>query len=506
MRLDLAPAIEAVAAAESVAVAGRVLRVAGGLVEASGPRVAVGDLCFIEREAARAPGEESPPAGLHPRRGDTRTRRALRVASEVIGFRRDAILLMPLTGAAGITPGALVTTTRQPLSVAVGDGLLGRIVDGLGNPIDGLGPVWGATCRPMAAPAPLPLERRRIAEPLVTGVRAIDALLTCGKGQRLGIFAGSGVGKSVLLGSVARHAVADVNVIALIGERGREVREFLERDLGEGLARSVVVVATSDQPPLVRIKGAMVALTIAEHFRDRGHDVLFMMDSLTRVAMAQREIGLAAGEPPTTKGYTPSVFAQMPRLLERVGTSSRGSITGLFAVLVESDDLNEPISDAARSILDGHVTLSRRLAHMGHYPAVDVLASVSRVMPEVVTPEHLEAAAEIRRVLAVHAEAEDVINLGAYVAGTNPQVDQAIERLPAIRAFLRQAPPEPGEWNETVAALSRLAVYAPSPPPALPDPPAPALSWERGKDFPGWEGSSQPALQRRPPGRSPKTI
>ncbi len=499
MRLDLAQALESVAGVDSVGVAGRVLRVAGGLVEASGPRAAVGDLGYIELDPGCPLAEEPPSGGPPCLRPRTRRRRAARIAAEVIGFRRDALLLMPLTGASGITPGALVTTTHRPLSVPVGDALLGRILDGLGNPIDGRGPVWGAGLRPLTAPAPAPLERRRITEPLATGVRAIDALLTCGKGQRLGVFAGSGVGKSVLLGTIARHAVADVNVIALVGERGREVREFLERDLGEGLARSVVVVATSDQPPLMRIKGAMVALTIAEHFRDQGRDVLFMMDSLTRVAMAQREIGLAAGEPPTTKGYTPSVFAQLPRLLERIGTSAHGSITGLLAVLVESDDLNEPVSDAARSILDGHITLSRRLAHLGHYPAVDVLASVSRVMPEVVTPEHLAAASEVRRVLAVYAEAEDVINLGAYVAGTNPQVDQAIERLPAIRAFLRQSSAELSPWAETVASLGELASYAP---PAAQEtdgrPAPPAVSPWGGKDFPGWEGSAQPPRPVRP--------
>ncbi len=550
MRLDLSGALSAVEQVSTVAPAGRVLRVVGGVVEASGPRMAVGDLCHIELEpvptafepvptafepgprtlapepTALEPGptatdESDPDSRYCPRAGAARARRR-RIPAEVIGFRRDAILVMPLTGAAGITPGALVTGTRCPLAVSVGEGLLGRIVDGLGRPIDGRGPIWGVGQRPLTAPAPPPLDRRRITTPLVTGIRSIDGLLTCGQGQRLGIFAGSGVGKSVLLGTIARHAVSDVNVIALIGERGREVREFLERDLGEGLERSVVVVATSDQPPLMRIKGTMVALAIAEYFRGRGRDVLFMMDSLTRVAMAQREIGLAAGEPPTTKGYPPSVFALMPRLLERVGTTREGSITGLFAVLVEADDMNEPISDAARSILDGHVSLSRRLAQMSHYPAVDVLASVSRVMPEVVPPEHIAAAAEIRRLLAVHAEAEDVINLGAYVAGTNPQVDEAIARLPEIRRFLRQPSETASPWDETVRHLHRIAEDARSTSPdgapsgrgpsstsgptqglssgSRPLQTSPSAELSQGKDFPVWEGSAQKAPPAALPG------
>ncbi|MBM3318718.1 MAG: FliI/YscN family ATPase [Candidatus Eisenbacteria bacterium] len=427
---DLRVAERAMARVPAVAEAGRVLRVAGGVVEATGPRVPVGELCVVETAAG--------------------------LPAEVIGFRADAMLLMPLGASRGIRPGALVSGRRRPLSVRAGDGVLGRILDGRGDPIDGLGPLRGAL-RPITAEAPAPLERRRIHEPLATGVRAIDGLLTCGKGQRLGIFAGSGVGKSVLLGTIARHARADVNVIALVGERGREVRDFLERDLGDGLARSVVVVATAEQPPLLRIKAAMVALTLAEHFRERGRDVLFMMDSLTRAVMAQREIGLAAGEPPTTKGYPPSAFALLPQLLERVGAARRGSITGLFAVLVEADDLSEPVSDASRAILDGHIALSRRLAQRNHYPAVDVLASVSRIMPQVATPEHLSAAEEIRRLLAVHAEVEEVLNLGAYVAGSNPAVDEAIERLPAIRAFLTQRPPDGSTYEETLARLRQLA-------------------------------------------------
>ncbi len=441
MRLEFESALSALCDIEPIEVCGRVIRVAGGVVTAAGPRASVGELCEISTAAA---GGSCGCSVVAPE-----------VLSEVVGFKDGHSLLMPLGSFTGIGPGSTVRARRRPLSVKVGPRLLGRVLDGLGRPIDGKGPLSG-TRRPIAAAPPGPLERERIREPMPTGIRAIDGLLTCGKGQRLGIFAGSGVGKSVLLGTIARHSAADVNVIALIGERGREVREFIERDLGEGLKRSVVIVATSDQPALLRIKGTMVALTIAEYFRDQGRDVLFIMDSLTRVAMAQREVGLAAGEPPTTKGYPPSVFMLMPQLLERIGTRSSGSITGLLAVLVEADDLSEPISDAARSILDGHVTLSRRLAQRGHYPAVDVLASVSRLMPEVVTPEHLEAATEVRRLLAVYAEAEDVINLGAYVAGSNPEVDEAIQKMPALNAFLRQARDETSSFDETVGWLSQL--------------------------------------------------
>lgn len=447
MRLDLRAAEFALARVPAIAEEGRVLRVAGGVVEATGPRVPVGELCGIDAERP--------------------------LPAEVIGFRADAMLLMPLGSSLGIPPGARVSSRRRPLSVRVGEDCRGRVLDSLGQPIDGRGALRGSL-RPILGEAPAPLDRRRIQEPVATGVRAIDGLMTCGRGQRLGIFAGSGVGKSVLLGMIARHARADVNVIALIGERGREVRDFLERDLGDGLAHSVIVVATADQPPLLRIKAAMSALTIAEYFREQGLDVLFMMDSLTRVVMAQREIGLAAGEPPTTKGYPPSAFALLPQLLERVGSAQRGSITGLFAVLVEADDLSEPVSDASRAILDGHIALSRRLAHMNHYPAIDVLASVSRVMPQVVQAEHSAAADEIRRQMAVYAEVEEVLNLGAYVAGTNPQVDDAIGRMPAIRRFLAQRPEEGTPLAETIARLRELA--APRPTRAEEKPPVPALT------------------------------
>jgi len=455
---ELNKAFPTIATVDSVDFSGRVQRVVGSVIEASGPKAAVGEMCVIEvsttGESSRSNQNAVPEiAGrnFNPRTGKTL------VPAEVIGFRSNTILIMPLIGIDGIRPGDLVTSMKAPLSVSVSNSLLGRVIGGLGQPIDGKGQLAAAAKHPINAMALAPLDRIRIKDQLVTGVRAIDGLLGCGKGQRLGIYAGSGVGKSVLLGSIARHSEADVNVIALIGERGREVREFIERDLGDGLAKSVVIVATSDQPPLVRIRGAMVALTVAEYFRDQGKDVLFMMDSLTRVAMAQREIGLAAGEPPTTKGYPPSVFSMMPRLLERAGTSANGSITGLFSVLVEADDMNEPISDATRSILDGHVTLSRRLAQMGHYPAISILESVSRVMPEIVSDQELRAAEEIRRVLAVHSEAEDVINLGAYVAGSNPRVDDAISRLPGINEFLRQTSVESTSLTETFEWLAQLA-------------------------------------------------
>ncbi|RKY60194.1 MAG: EscN/YscN/HrcN family type III secretion system ATPase, partial [Candidatus Latescibacterota bacterium] len=321
-------------------------------------------------------------------------------------------------------------------------------------PIDGHGPLKAAARREVYGVPPNPLYRRRITEPLPTGVRAIDGLLTLGKGQRMGIFAGSGVGKSVLLGMIARNTSADVNVVALIGERGREVREFLEKDLGEeGLRRSVVIVATSDRPPLERIKAALVAISVAEYFRDQGKDVMFLMDSLTRVAMAQREVGLSVGEPPTSRGYTPSVFTFMAKFLERAGSSSRGSITGLYTVLVEGDDLDEPISDAARSFLDGHIVLSRKLASMGHYPAIDPLYSVSRVMVDVVSPEHLKAARRAVGILATYREAEDLIQLGAYKQGSNPRVDEAIERIEDVRRYLKQDMYERAEFEESVQRL-----------------------------------------------------
>jgi flagellum-specific ATP synthase len=376
------------------------------------------------------------------------------VPAEIVGFRGSRALLMPLGDMAGVRAGSEVESLGRPLTVAVGPALLGRVLDGLGRPMDGKGPLSGKNCIVAGGAAPDPLGRVPVEQPFPTGVRAIDGLLTCGRGQRIGIFAGSGVGKSTTLGMIARHAAADVNVICLVGERGREVREFLERDLGpEGLARSVVVIATSDTPALVRIKACWVATAIAESFRDDGLDVLLLMDSVTRLAMAQREVGLAAGEPPALRGYPPSVFAMIPRLLERTGNGDRGSITAFYTVLVEGDDLTEPVTDTARGTLDGHIVLSRALAGENHYPAIDVLASVSRVMPAVVSAEHLAAAGKLRSMMAAYADARDLIAVGAYVSGTNPRVDEAVRRLPAIHHFLRQRPGEATGYGETVNAL-----------------------------------------------------
>ncbi len=423
------------AAVDPVRETGTVVKVAGPLVESTGPRAAVGEICLV---AANGGG-----------RG---------IVCEVVGFRDHRLLLMAYGSMDGLRAGAEVRATGYPMRAPVGDALLGRVLDGLGEPIDGRGPLDGAERVQVAVRPPHPLERQRIREPLGTGIRSIDGLLTVGRGQRIGIFAGSGVGKSVLLGTIARRSEAEVIVVALVGERGREVKEFLERDLTtEGLQRSVVVVATSEQPPLVRVKAALMATRVAEHFRARGRHVLLMMDSLTRFAMAQREVGLLAGEPPTTKGYTPSVFAALPQLLERAGMGERGSVTGLYTVLVEGDDLNDPIADAARSVLDGHIVLSRKLATHNHYPAVDVLESISRVMPDVAMAGQMEAAARVREWLAAWSESEDLIQLGAYVRGTNPLVDTAIERRPAILRFLRQASGEGTPIGDTVSWLIRLA-------------------------------------------------
>jgi flagellum-specific ATP synthase len=412
---------------------GSVRRTDGLAVSVAGFPAPVGALVEIERQT----GE--------PRRG------------EVIGFRDDATIVYPFGDVAGIRRGNRVRLLRTSRCLHVGDGLLGRVVDAQGNPIDGLQrPGLMARTRLHRKP-PSAVDRPRINSPLATGIRAIDAMLTCGRGQRLGIFSGSGVGKSVMLGMMARNTSADVNVIALIGERGREVNEFLQRDLGdEGLARSVVVVATSDEPALLRVQAAQSATAIAEYFRDQGRNVLLMMDSLTRFAMAQREIGLAAGEPPTTRGYPPSVFALLPRLVERAGLSAAGSITAFYSVLVEGDDTNEPISDAVRGLLDGHTVLSRRLAGRGHYPAIDLLESISRLMPELVSPEQLAAAMTIRELIAVHRDHEDLISIGAYQHGSNPKVDAAIALMPEIDGFLRQQVNEESQWESSQQQLMQL--------------------------------------------------
>ena len=415
--------------------------VIGLIVESCGPAARLGTVCDI-----------------HPR-GAVRP-----IAAEVLGFRDNKVLLMPLEEMRGIGPGCLVTARQDRAVVPVGRALLGRVVDGLGQPIDNKGPIASEDQYSIYADSLNPLKRMRIREPLDIGVRAINGLLTIGCGQRMGIFAGSGVGKSILLGMMARNTAADVNVIALIGERGREVNEFIEKELGEeGLKRSVIVVATSDHLPLIRLRGAYIATTIAEYFRDQGHDVLLMMDSVTRFAMAQREIGLALGEPPTTKGYTPSVFTLLPRLLERAGTSGgRGTITGLYTVLVEGDDTNEPIADALRAILDGHICLSRDLAMQNHYPAIDVLASISRVMDDVVHPAQLESARAFKSLLATYKKAEDLINIGAYVSGSNPKIDLAIRMIDPINTYLNQSVAERVRFEESVQQLEILVAEASS--------------------------------------------
>lgn len=426
--------LKAIKTVDPIRRTGRVSQIVGLTIEADGPAVNLGEHCLIK-------------VNDH---SET-------LSAEVVGFKSGRVLLMPLGEITGISPGCEIIATGQKLRVEIGPGLLGRVLNGLGQPIDEKGPLLTGEYYPLQASPPNPLTRRRISTPLAMGIRAIDSLLTCGRGQRVGIFAGSGVGKSTLLGMIARNTDADINVIGLIGERGREVRDFLERDLGpEGIARSVVVVATSDQPALVRIKGAMVATAIAEYFRDQGKDVILMMDSVTRFAIAQREVGLAVGEPPTTRGFTPSVFALLPRLLERSGTSDVGSITGLYTVLVEGDDMNEPIADAVRGILDGHIVLSRQLAHQNHYPAIDILASVSRLMVELGKEEHLKAAGVLRSILATYQDNQDLINIGAYSQGSNPQIDKAISMIQIINDFLRQQIDEKVSYTDTISRLIQM--------------------------------------------------
>lgn len=413
---------------------GRVSKVVGLTIESNGPETSIGEICKVSTVKSKD-----------------------QIKAEVVGFRENKVLLMPLGDMGGVGPDSLVTATGSSLKVGVGESLIGRVIDGLGNPIDDLGSIDFRTFYPVNSMPPHPLHRKRIESPLPLGVKTIDGLLTVGKGQRIGIFAGSGVGKSTLMGMIARNTKADINVIALIGERGREVREFIEKDLNEeGLARSVVVVATSDQPALARLKGAMVATAIAEYFRDQGKDVLLLMDSLTRFAMAQREIGLAIGEPPVSRGYTPSVFSVLPKLLERAGNSDKGSITGLYTVLVDGDDLTEPVTDTARGILDGHIVLSRDLANKNQYPAIDVLASVSRVMNDVIDSKHKETANEIKRIMAVYKDAEDLINIGAYVRGSNPKIDYAIDKMDNILSFIQQRTEDKFAFNDVLEQLSKI--------------------------------------------------
>ncbi|NFT91270.1 flagellar protein export ATPase FliI [Clostridium botulinum] len=413
----------------SIYTEGVVNKVIGLTVEVKGIKAFVGELCIIYNE------------------------KDIPINCEVVGFKDGFVVLMPLDELIGISPGCRVVPMRKPLSVRCSDKLLGEIIDGLGKPLRGEELVEGEDY-PLENNPPDPLKRKRIKEIMPTGIRAIDGFLTCGDGQRIGIFAGSGVGKSTTLGMIAREAKADVNVIALIGERGREVLEFIEKDLGpEGMKKSVVVCATSDKPALIRLKGALTATAIAEYFRDKGKKVILMMDSVTRFAMAQREVGLAIGEPPATKGYTPSVFVKLPKLMERSGTSEDGSITAFYTVLVDGDDFNEPIADAVRGILDGHIVLSRSLAHKNHYPAIDILNSVSRLMNSIAPPEHIQAASIARDLLATYKESEDLINIGAYVKGSNKKIDLAISYHDKIEEFLRQTVNEKSNFEESIGYL-----------------------------------------------------
>lgn len=429
--LDLSKYKHALLGLDPMRVNGKVTQVVGLTIESQGPEVKLGEICHLFPSNSREP-----------------------IIAEVVGFRENKVLLMPLGELEAIGPGCDVVATGRSLEVKVGPEMLGSVLDGLGRPFQGTLPV-GLTSFPTNNLPPNPILRPRIKEALSVGVRAIDGLLTIGKGQRVGIFAGSGVGKSTLMGMIARNTTADINVIGLIGERGREVMEFIERDLGEeGLKKSVVVVATSDQPAMIRIKGAMIATSIAEYFRDRGMNVMLMMDSVTRFAMAQREVGLAIGEPPATRGYTPSVFALLPRLMERAGTADRGSITAFYTVLVDSDDMNDPIADAVRGILDGHIVLDRKIAQKGHFPAIDVLASVSRVMTEIVSDSHLEAARQLKKHLATYTEAEDLINIGAYKPGTNREIDAAIRYRDVIRDFTAQGTHESSTLQSAIKALT----------------------------------------------------
>lgn len=432
--INLDPYLKAVSRIVPVRACGIVNQVVGMVLEGRGPGVPVGGVCSI---------------GVRGRKP---------VVAEVVGFRENRVLLMPLGDMRGVEPGGKIWVCEEQANTGVGMGLLGRVINGLGEPVDNRGPLDYETMYPLYARPINPMERPRIDEPVNVGVRAINACLTLGKGQRIGIMAGSGVGKSTLLGMIARYTSADVNVIALIGERGRELMEFIQRDLGEeGLARSVIVVATSDQPPLIRLRGAYLAMAIAEYFRDMNKDVILMMDSVTRFAMAHREVGLAIGEPPTSRGYTPSVFAELPKLLERAGRKENaGSITGIYTVLVEGDDMNEPVADSVRSIVDGHVVLKRDLAHQGHYPAIDILSSVSRVMSDIAAPGQISACRQLVKVLSVYQRAEDLVNLGAYTRGSSKDIDFALDRIDAVKRFLTQEVGESADYESSVSALISL--------------------------------------------------
>ncbi|MGE4169488.1 MAG: flagellar protein export ATPase FliI [Candidatus Margulisiibacteriota bacterium] len=433
MALDLTRYHKAIDRHDIIKVVGKVIEVVGLVIEAQVQGVSVGEVCHIYLDDDNW------------------------IRSEVVGFREERVLLMPLGSIGGIRPGSKIYATGHPLEAKVGMNLLGRVLDGLGNPMDGKGELEFETVYNIDRDPPDAVMRPRITEVLKTGVKAIDGLLTLGKGQRVGIFAGSGVGKSTLMGMLARNCEADVNVISLIGERGREVKDFIEESLGEeGLKKSVVICATSDKPPVVRLKGALVGTAIAEYFRDQGKNVLFMMDSVTRFAMAQREIGLATGEPPTTKGYTPSVFAMLPRLMERAGTSEKGTITAIYTVLVDGGDMDEPIADAARGILDGHMVLSRDLASKNHYPCIDIGPSISRLASAISEAGHKKAAGQLREVLARYQEAEDLINIGAYVKGSNPKIDYAIDKIDGVNSFLRQATDENIPFDDSIKALVRM--------------------------------------------------
>lgn len=433
--MDLVNLIDQISEIDTYKRYGKVKRVVGLMIESQGPESSIGDVCYIH-------------VGLHKKR---------KIQAEVVGFKDENVILMPYTSIQDISPGSLVEASLKPLEIKVGEGLIGTVIDSLGQPLDGSLLPKGLASVPTEQSPPNPMLRPPITKEIEVGVRIIDSLLTVGSGQRVGIFAGSGVGKSTLLGMIARNTKADLNVIALIGERGREVREFIERDLGdEGLRRSIVVVATSDQPALMRIKGAFTATAIAEYFRDKGLNVMMMMDSVTRVAMAQREVGLAVGEPPTTKGYTPSVFAILPKLLERTGTNQRGSITGFYTVLVDGDDMNEPIADTVRGILDGHFVLSRELANKGQYPAIDVLKSISRIMNHIVTKEHIRAAEKLRDLLSIYINSEDLINIGAYKRGSSMEIDEAIRMYPQIISFLKQGTDEKVSMEEGLNHLFQI--------------------------------------------------